>query len=65
MTQKFEQGSLIVLILLVILAAVMVIQTVRVEKKLYDIVRITDSRTEHLKKEVSILQEKVQELEKR
>lgn len=59
MAEKFERGSLIVLILMVIFALLVVITERVQEKKIYDIIAITDARTEQLLQRVNEISDKV------
>ena len=59
MAEKFEKGSLVVLVLLVLLAIAMVFQSIQNEKRLLDVIKITDARTEHLLKEVQEISSRI------
>ena len=64
MAEKFSRGTLIVLILLAIMAGVELYESFKTEKQMLDIIRVVDSRTEHLLTEVNDLKAKVSMLQR-
>jgi hypothetical protein len=63
MSQSFEKGTLMVLVLLVALAVVFAIDTTKDIQVTDEIVAETDARTEHLRDQIIALDARVKALE--
>ncbi len=65
MAKRMEKDTLIVLCLLILLGIAWSIGVHRNAKHLSDIVKITDTRTEHLRDRIQVLERRINSLEKK
>jgi len=64
MGEKFEKGTLIVLILVFLVGAVLAVHAGKQRKEMEEIISIADGRTEYLLNVVEDLTKRVEKLEK-
>jgi len=64
MAEKFEKGTMVVLVLLVVMCAVITGYEIKQDRDLQEVISIADGRTEYLLQKINALSDQVSKLKK-